>query len=111
MRVRDFVQHRGVALMGYEDDRDENEDYALKMYDFAGLGYKVRSVPSWLYGMLLSYKIERPVFDFDLGDSRFSLNAMTPAPRPLADCEVLLEPDKLRYLQAEKEGSLKRADL
>jgi hypothetical protein len=111
MLVRDFVQYKDVALMGHEDDRDDDEDYALKRYDFTGFGYKVRSVPSALYGMLLSYKIERPVFDFDLGDSQFSLNAMTPTPRALIDCEVVVEPAKLGYLQANKASSLKRAGL
>jgi hypothetical protein len=111
MLVRDFIQHRGVVLMGHEDDRGENEDYSLKMYDFANYNYKVRSVPSWLYGMFLSYKIERPVFDVDLGDSRFSLNAISPTPQPLTDCEVVLEPAKLEYLQSKKTASLKRANL
>jgi hypothetical protein len=111
MLVRDFIQHRGVALMGHEDDRSENEDYSLKMYDFAKYSYRVRSVPSWLYGMFLSYKIERPVFDVDLGDSRFCLNTMSPAPQPLTECEVVLEPAKLGYLQTKKTASLKRSNL
>jgi hypothetical protein len=97
-----------VVLLGHEDDRDENEDHSLKLYDFAKFGFKVRSVPSWMYGTYLSYKIERPVFDFDHWDSKFSVNAMTPAPAPLVDCNVILEEAKLGYLMVKKTGSLKR---
>jgi hypothetical protein len=111
MLVRDFVQHKGVVLLGHEDDRDENEDLSLKLYDFAMYGFKVRSVPLWMYGTYLSYKIERPVCDFDHWDAKFSLNAMTPAPTSLVDCQVVLEDAKLGYLMAEKAGSLKRVGL
>lgn len=111
MLVRDFVQHKGVVLLGHEDDRNENEDSSLRLYDFANYGFKVRSVPLWIYGTYLSYKIERPVFDFDCWDAKFSLNAMTPAPTPLVDCEVILEDSTLEYLMAEKAASLKRVGL
>lgn len=111
MLVRDFVQHRSIVLLGHEDDRHENENHSLKLYDFKKFGFKVRSVPSWMYGSYLSYKIERPVFDFDASDSRFAVNAMTPAPTPLIDCDVILDETKLDYLMAEKSGSLKRIGL
>ena len=63
-----------------------------------------------LYGVFLSYKIERPVFERER-DTKFSLNAMTPNPVGLDDFEVILEDRKLEYLKREKLGSLKQAGL
>jgi hypothetical protein len=108
MLVRDFIQHKNVILLGHEDDRDDQENYSLKLYDFESYGFSVRSVPSWMYGTYLSYKIERPVFEFDQSDRHFSLNAMTPSPLPLSLCKLEVDQSKLEYLISEKQGSLKR---
>lgn len=110
MLVRAYIQHRSVILQGHEDDRDDMQDVNLIGYDFKKSGYINRSVPSWLYGWFLSYKIERPVLPNE-SDTRFSLSTMTPTPSPISDCVVELDEGKLQYLQESKTGSLKRADL
>jgi hypothetical protein len=111
MLVRDFIQHRKIVVASHADGGDDAEDQPLAMYDFAGHGFVARSVPSTMYGMLLSYKIERPVLEIDERDSEFSLNAMTTAPHPLSNFRVVLEESKLEYLRRDKVGSLKRADM
>jgi hypothetical protein len=108
MLVRAFIQHRTTILQLHEDDRPENEDVDLLNYDFASIGFGNRSVPGWLYGWFLSYKIERPILPGKDSDTRFSLNALTTAPMPLAECVVDLEERKRRYLQEEKAGSMRR---
>lgn len=108
MLVRDFIQHKSMVLLGHEDDRDEQENHSLKLYDFEKYGFSVRSTPSWMYRTYLSYKIERPVFSFDQSDRQFSLNAMTPSPLPLSLCKLGINQSKLKYLISEKQGSLKR---
>lgn len=112
MLVRAFIKHRGNVIQGHEDDRPASENVNLLGYEFRKSGYKNRSVPSWLYGMFLSYKIERPVIKYADNDTRFSLNTLSPyGPQRLDDFEVVLEDSKLRHLQKMKGGSLKKADI
>jgi hypothetical protein len=108
--VRDFIKHGNVIIKGHEDDRDPGEDHNLSMFDFERFGLTVRSLPSTYYGVLLSYKIERENLPQD-SDRRFSLNAMTPAPKMLEEFEVQLEAAKWKYLRDEKAGSLRRAGM
>ena len=110
MLVRAFIQHRTTIIQGHEDDRPDSEDVNLVGYDFEQFGYTNRSVPGWLYGWFLAYKIERPVLPDDDSDTRFSLNAMTATPYPIAQCVVELDERKLEYLQREKAGSLRIAN-
>ncbi len=108
--IRDFIKHRKVIIKGHEDDRDPAEDYNLSLFDFDQFGLTVRSLPLTYYGVLLSYKIERMHWPQE-ADRRFSLNALTPAPRLIEDFEVQLDEAKWKYLQAHKGGSLKRAGM
>ena len=110
MLVRAFIKHESIIIAGHEDDRDDRENVNLSLFDFDSFGLSVRSVPLMLYGVFLSYKIERPVFERER-DTKFSLNAMTPNPVGLDDFEVILEDRKLEYLKREKLGSLKQAGL
>ena len=108
--IRDFIKHRRVIIKGHEDDRDPAEDYDLSRFDFDQFELTVRSLPFMYYGVLLSYKIEREHIPQD-GDRRFSLNALTPAPKMIDDFEVQLDEAKWKYLQQKKGGSLKRAGM
>ncbi len=110
MLVRAFIKHEGVIIGGHEDDRDDSENVNLSLFDFDSLGLPVRSVPQMLYGIFLSYKLERPVMEGER-DTKFSLNAMTPNPVEFDDFEVVLEQQKLEYLKREKPGSLQQAGL
>jgi hypothetical protein len=111
MLVRLFIQHRGTIIHGHEDDRESSDNANLIGSDFASHAFEERSVPLWLYGWLLSYKVECPVIgSMGMSDARFSANAMTTTPQVVADCQVVLEEAKLGYLQRAKAGSLRRAE-
>lgn len=109
MLVRAFVQHRSIILQGHEDDRPAEEDVDVVNYDFESIGFANCSVPGWLYGWFLSYKIERPILASEDSDTRFSLNALTEIPQPIAECVVELEDRKFKHLQEAKAGSMRRA--
>jgi hypothetical protein len=106
--IRDFIKHRNVIIKGHEDDRDPEEDYNLSFFDFEKFGMTLRSLPSTLYEVFLSYKIERPPLPEEL-DRKFSLSAMSTTPVLLDDFQVVLEDAKFEYLRENKAGSLKRA--
>jgi hypothetical protein len=108
--IRDFIKHRKFIIKGHEDDRDSHENYNLSLFDFDQFGLSVRSVPLTYYGVLLSYKVERQHILQD-GDRRFSLNALTPAPRMIDEFDVQLDEAKWKYLQDRKSGSLKRSGM
>jgi hypothetical protein len=108
--IRDFIKHRKVIIKGHEDDRAPAEDHNLLFFDFDQFGLTVRSLPLMYYGVLLSYKIERQYVPQD-GDRRFSLNALTPAPRMIDDFDVQLDEARWKYLLEQKGGSLRRAGL
>jgi hypothetical protein len=105
-----FIKHKGIIIQSHEDDRSEAEDVNLLNYNFENFGYIVRSIPSWLYGIFLSYKIERPIIEQNDSDTRFSLNAISHQPMELDRFTIELDERKLEYLQKKKGGSLKRAD-
>jgi hypothetical protein len=110
MLVRDLIKHRSIVLCRHEDDRPDSYDGNITLYDLEGLGFAVRSVPSLLYGVLLSYKVERPPLPNER-DRDFLCNAMSPAPVRLVDMDVQVDAAKLAYLRRSKAGSLKAAGL
>jgi len=110
MLVHAFIKHEKLIIGGHEDDLDDSENVNLSLFDFDSFALSVRSVPLMLYGIFLSYKLERPVLKGER-DTRFSLNAMTRNPVEFDDFEVVLEQQKLEYLKSEKAGSLERAGL
>lgn len=110
MLVRAFIQHRSFIIQPHSDEGDASYNENTIGYDFQKFGYTNRSVDSWLYQWFLSYKIERPALDGET-DTHYSLNALTPTPRSLAECEVRLDELKLQYLQQEKIGSVQRAGM
>ena len=63
------------------------------------------------FGVLLSYKIERPIIQGFEADSEFSINAVHPSPWSLEDFKVHIDAEKLKYLSSEKAGTLKRLGL
>ena len=105
-----FIKHEKLVIAEHEDDRNDNENFNLSFFDYDNFGLSLRSVPSMLYGVFLSYKIERPVSERER-DTKFSLNAMTPAPVALDEFEVVLEDSKLQYLKTVKLGSMQQAGL
>ena len=78
---------------------------------FEGFGFTIRSLRETPYDVLLSYKIERPVFTGFQYDTEFSLNAVSPNPLPLTECLIEIDERKLKYLVREKTESLRRIGL
>lgn len=106
-----FIKHGKEIILAHEDDRPNAENVNITMYPFEKFGYTVRSIQQHLFSHFLSYKIEREVVPGFKSDTEFSLNAISPLVSSLEALEVTIEPAKLKYLKAEKQGSLKNAGL
>lgn len=111
MLVNAFIKHGNIILQGHEPDRDPDEDVNMMSYPFEENDYICRSISADLMGVLLSYKIERPVFPGFEVDTEFALNAMGLTPTALDEFEIDVAAAKLEYLKREKYGSIKRAGL
>ncbi len=111
MLVNSFIKHGNIILQGHESDRDPDEDVNMRSYPFEENGYICRSISDDLMGVLLSYKIERPVFPGFEVDTEFALNAIGLTPTALDEFEVDVAAAKLEYLKREKYGSIQRAGL
>jgi hypothetical protein len=90
---------------------EANEDVNTSGYPFEEYGYNFKGIDDILYGVFLSYKIEREIFPGFETDTLFSLNAITQNVLDISDFELLIEENKLAYLLNEKTGSLERAGM
>lgn len=106
-----YLQHRRIIIGPHEDDRPDTEDVNLSGYPFEKHGFTVRSIPSSLNSVLLSYKIERPVWDGYETDTEFSLNSVVSSPLPLYELNIEIDQKKFEYLAREKAESLRGAGL
>ena len=106
-----FIKHQNDIIMGHEDDWDNDENVNMLGYPFEEHGYVCKSIQSIMYGVFLSYKIERAVFKGFESNTVFSINAITPNVLAITDFDILIEDNKLRYLTINKEGKLKKACL
>jgi hypothetical protein len=112
MLVRYLIKSCNTLIGGHLDDLDENEDFNIVGgLDLAKCGYVIRTVPYWMYGLFLSYKIEAPVLDCDTEDVTFSLNAVSTELADLAKFDIEVKEAKANYLRNAKAGSLKRANM
>lgn len=106
-----FLKHKTIIIQGHEDDRSNDEDINMNGYPYEDYGYTCRSLQSLYKGVLLSYKIERPVIPGFETDTEFSLNAVTESPSALDGFEVEVEEAKIEYLKSAKSGSIEKARL
>ncbi len=106
-----FLKAKKTIIQGHEDDRDNGEDVNMVGYPFEEHGYTCKSLQSMYNDLFLHYKIERGVYPGFESDMTFSLNAVSSSIVPLDECEVLVEEAKLKYLQEQKEGSMKKSGL
>jgi hypothetical protein len=111
MLVNLCIKHGRIILQGHEPDRDNAEDVNMCGYPFEENGFVCRSINGDVMGVVLSYKIERPVFPGFETDTHFGLNAVSTTPLPLNDFAIQVEEAKLEYLKREKAGSMSRAGL
>ncbi len=98
-------------IQGHEDDRDDTENVNMSGMPFEENGYECISLGSALEGVLLSYKIESPVFNGFETDREMSINAVNASPSTLDDFDIQVEDAKLAYLKNKKAGSMHRAGL
>ncbi|MGJ5004181.1 hypothetical protein ACQR10_22835 [Bradyrhizobium sp. HKCCYLRH2060] len=105
------IKHKRIILQEHEPDRPNTEDVNTAGWAFEESGYTCKSIADPLPGLLLSYKIERPFLRGRERDVELSLNAVSPVPADISDLEVIISEEKLKYLQANKNGSLKMADM
>jgi hypothetical protein len=96
---------------GDEEDGDDTDDVNILGYPFEDFGFTIRSLRETPYDVLLSYKIERPVFTGLEYDTEFSLNTVSPTPLPLTECLIEIDERKFGYLAREKTESLRRIGL
>lgn len=111
MLVNLGIKHGSIFIQGHEPDREDSEDVNMCGYPFEEAGFTCRSVNGDIAGVLLSYKIERPVFPGFETDTEFALNAISLLPLPLDDFDVEVAEAKLAYIKMAKEGSVERAGL
>jgi hypothetical protein len=106
-----FIKHGRVILQEHEDDRPNEEDVNLSGLPFEAFGYTCRSLQSYLQGPLLTYKIERPVFDRHDTDTEMSLNAVSAKPLPLCDFSIEVDEAKAAYVRSHNVSAMARAGL
>lgn len=105
------VKNGRKIIQGHEDDRDDADNINMSGYPFEENGYECVSIRSDLEGVLLSYKIESPVFDGFESDTEFSINSVNSRIGRIDEFEVKIEDAKLEYLKTVKSGSLEHAGL
>jgi len=101
-----YLLHGDVALQAHADDLPSATNENTLGYPFERHGYRCRSIGESLAGLLLSYKIERPVLPGFETDTRHSLTAISDSPRDLESTDIVIEPAKLNYLAQNKAGSI-----
>ena len=103
-----YLKWRGTIIQQHEDDLPDDANQNTLGYPFEDFGLTCRSVAGQYFGLLLSYKIERPVFSGDERDQLHSLNAISSRPSDIAEMQVEIEDAKFDYLCREKTGTLQR---
>jgi hypothetical protein len=70
-----YIKHRKIIIVGHEEDGDDTDDVNMLGYPFEDFGFTIRSIRETPQDVLLSYKIERPVFPGLEYDTEFSLKS------------------------------------
>lgn len=107
-----FLLKKGKTfIMAHEDDRSNLENINITLYDLEQYGYKIVSLQSYYFSIFLSYKIDRPVFNFDTTDIEIALNSISSNVQALDGFDVILDEAKHGYLVNNKLGKMKKAGL
>ena len=72
-----FIKYKNIIISTHEDDRDISEDINIHDYPFEKNGYIIRSLPEYLFGVFLNYKIESTVTGADIGDIGISIQSIS----------------------------------
>lgn len=95
--VNTFIKNEKTIILGHEDDRDNSENINILDYPFEKFGYQIKSLQEIYFGVFLSYKIERQIFEGFKVDTDFSLSSMSPIISEIVDIEI--EDNKFDYLK------------
>lgn len=106
--ISGYIKSRSTIIQPHEDDLPEYANQNTLGYPFDEAGLQCRSIPGTYFGLLLSYKIERPIFAGFERDQVHALNAVSSRPMDIANCTVEIDERKLDYLNSDKAGTLKR---
>ncbi len=106
-----YLLNRSFVIVGHEDDVPNETNVNTPGYPFEEHGYLLRSLQSSLFGLFLSYKIERPVLRGREADMEFGLTSISAQPKPLGQLSVRVEAAKFDYLLNQKGGTIKRSGL
>lgn len=106
--VNAYLKHRQTIIQPHEDDLPDDANQNTLGYAFEDFGLACRSIGAMYFGLLLSYKIERPVFAGFERDQIHSLNAISSRPADIAKLSIEIEDSKFGYLCREKTGTLRR---
>lgn len=107
-----FIKHKNNIIVGHEDDRPNSENVNIQFEDFAGLGFKIKSLQSAYYSAFLAYKPEQMFLKESDDDLEIALRAMSRDATPLTDFAVIIEDKKFeQYLMTLKRGKLERAGI
>lgn len=106
-----FLKHKKTIILGHEADRSNDENINITPYELENFGHKIVSLQTDLFGIFLSFKIERPVYGSFEIDTQMALNSISDNVTLLDDFVVLLDEAKHGYLINNKLGKLKKAGL
>lgn len=106
-----YILHKKTVIMPHEPDRPNTEDINMHGLQLESCGLIPRSLQDDLFGVFLTYKIERPVLAGFESDTELSLNAISEQPSQLNGFNVRLDVEKLGYLMGQKDGAMKRLGL
>jgi hypothetical protein len=97
------LKYKGLILRDMPGDCAWGEVYDFHHFGFHALGWRLVSVPDYLFGPFLSYKIERPVLDGFEADSRYAAAALGSV--DIRELPVRVSEEKLGYMRAKGERS------
>jgi hypothetical protein len=103
--VRAILKFKTTIINPTESSVDEN----ISGFPFERNGYRVIGIDDILYSVFLSYKIEREVFPGYEADLQFSVNALSKDVVDISELQLIIEIDKMQYLQQQKSGSMETA--
>jgi hypothetical protein len=106
--VNGYIKHRRIIIQQHEDDLPDDTNQNTRGYPFEEAGFECRSIQGMYFGLLLSYKIERPVLAGSERDQVHALNAVSSQPKDIANCIMEIDERKLEYLNKAKTGTLRR---
>lgn len=106
IKYKNYILNIVEEYNGYE--KGHIPDTNLYGYPFEESGFKCKGIPTDLYYLFLSYKIESEVLSGFENDTKYSINSITNRIINIKDCIVIIEDAKFKYIHQEKKNQLKK---